>query len=974
MNGETTQQKRQNFECKNCEPQKSGISFGTRLSKIGRTALGLFVIGACIGNGYAAQLTLTWSDNSDNEDGFNIERSLDGTNFAQIGSVAANESNFLDTTVVENQVYTYRVNAYNASGVSDYTNTASGSVDNPNDAPIISTVSDISILEGGESGTISFTIGDTETGSGELVVSASSSNLSLLANEGIALSGSGANRSLALFPVGGASGTSTVTLSVSDGTNTTTGTFLLTVQSITAPTITSIGDISIAVGEVIDPIGFTIADAETSAENLNVSVATSNETLLPVQNIVVSGTGANRTLTLTPVANLSGTSTITISVSDGTGEAIETFVVNSLSAPVILTQPADREGIVGDINAMEVVVSAFPEPAYQWLFNGVPISGATEATLLFDGLSLSQEGFYSVIVANSNGIVTSEEAQLLVESQINVTQAPISQTINGEGNVVLSVVADGPGLTYQWYRGESGDKSDPIEGATSGTYETDTLSADANFWVEIKTGGIAQAAESFSSDTIVITFEALPRYFFGTFGPGNDGSFGLMVRGDNTAVLLAYIESLDKLVETSDMIVSSSDTFSYEEDGVGVLSGSIDGEVVSGAVSGTELTFTGTMSDIDGPTAPLSGFYYAVMSNTSDGQTLVIAGPDGNSFVTVRLGASGMGGEAVLSTNGAISANLGEGLQLSFSLDQSVLSLRGTAQFGGSAFSLSGQREEMERTDILFNTSIRAKVREGASSMIAGFVVGGSGQKKVLIRGIGPSLQAFGLADAVSDPRITLYRMGENDPIAQNDDWADASNASDVSISSQLVGAFPLASNSKDAALLMELPAGVYTAHAASNGGSEGTALLEVYDVSEAEESESSATLVNISLRGEVRTGDDVIIAGFVVTGDSAKRLLIRAMGSELERFGVPGTLADPRLEIFQQVNGEMVSILSNDDWTEESATASGISAQTGAFPFDEGSKSAAQVVWLEPGIYTAIASSGDGSSGVALVEVYDAP
>ncbi|MBT6767363.1 MAG: hypothetical protein HOA81_00025, partial [Opitutales bacterium] len=119
-------------------------------------------------------------------------------------------------------------------------------------------------------------------------------------------------------------------------------------------------------------------------------------------------------------------------------------------------------------------------------------------------------------------------------------------------------------------------------------------------------------------------------------------------------------------------------------------------------------------------------------------------------------------------------------------------------------------------------------------------------------------------------------------------------------------------------------------------------------------------------------SGDNAIIAGFVVTGDSPKRLLVRAMGPELQDFNVSGTLVDPRLTIFKSTNEGMVEIGGNDDWHEDPVAVTNAAAQSGAFPFTEGSSSAGQVIWLDPGLYTVVVNSGDGSSGVALVEVYE--
>ena len=920
---------------------------------------------------FAGQLTLTWNDNSDNEEGFKIERSLAGASFVEIATVGANVATYTDTTVLEKESYTYRVKAYNQFGDSGYSNTATGLVEIVG-APSISPISDISILEGGESGEIAFTIDDSDTNVSALVVSIESSNISLLSNDGISIGGSGANRTFNLAPAEGATGTSQITLSVFDGINTTSTTFELEVRAITAPTISPIPDISLEPGELLSPISFSISDNDSPIESLSVTVSSSNSAFIPVENISVTGSGSERNLNVALIEGELGSSTITITVGDGVSEAFETVELAVESAPIIVSQPVSTEAIVGDITALEVEVVGYPEPSIQWYFEGEPIVGANSAELLFTQLERSDAGSYSVVVENELGSVASDTVELIVESLITIVQAPVDVTIVGEGTAVLSVGAEGPGLTYQWYRGVSGDKSSPIQGATEGTYETDTITADANFWVEIKTGGIAQGLEVLNSSTIEVNFRLPSRYYFGSVGPGDQGAFGLMVRGDNTAVFLADLAFLSTPLEVLDLIVDEQGLFEYEIDGLTIFSGIVTEGSVSGVFTGSNFSFSGPKSAADGTTSELAGLYSAVMPNTSDGQVLVIAGTNGESFVSIGLGESGKSGQATVGSSGVLMADLSADYTMALALDESFASLSGIVLIGDKGYSVDGRREDLEPRNQLFNTSIRGQAKGGSATMIAGFVVGGTGTKKVLIRGLGPSLANRGVTDAIVDPAISLYRLGESDAIAENDNWGSAENASEVAMSAQMVGATALASNSTDAALLVELTAGVYTAVIQNISGDDGTALVEVFDVSEAEGVESSSTLANISMRGEIGRGDDVTIAGFVVTGDSPKRLLIRAMGTELEASGVSGALVDPRLKIYQTTADGSVLIAENDDWQEESSLVVGITSQSGAFPFDESSKSAAKVIWLEPGVYTAVAESSDASTGVVLVEVYE--
>ncbi len=416
-------------------------------------------------------------------------------------------------------------------------------------------------------------------------------------------------------------------------------------------------------------------------------------------------------------------------------------------------------------------------------------------------LEASDEGIYSVVLANEYGSVTSQEAQLVIDSLIQIVQAPVNVTLEGEGTATLSVQATGPGLTYQWYRGESGDKSNPIPGATASTYETDTLSSNAQFWVEIKTGGVAQGLETVNSSTIEVLYREPARYFFGNVGPGNRGSFGLYIRNDDTAIFLANVDFQNEPFEINDMVVAESGYFEYRDSNETlVVSGEVTGETVSGIFGLANANFSGQISDIDGESSAFRGFYAAAIPNTSDGIVRVIVGPDGQSFVSVRLSGTGESGMGSIDSSGLISASLNSGYIVAASLDQSFASIEGALLVDSENYALDGHREDIEVDTQLFNTSIRGQVRGGSSTMIAGFVVGGAGTKKVLIRGLGPAMTSLGVDNAVSDPRIRLYRLSDNELIAENDDWGAASNASEISVGAQMVGAPPLASNSKDAA------------------------------------------------------------------------------------------------------------------------------------------------------------------------------
>ena len=252
----------------------------------------------------------------------------------------------------------------------------------------------------------------------------------------------------------------------------------------------------------------------------------------------------------------------------------------------------------------------------------------------------------------------------------------------------------------------------------------------------------------------------------------------------------------------------------------------------------------------------------------------------------------------------------------------------------------------------LSNVSLRTSLAVG-QTVIVGFVIDG-GEKPVLLRAAGPALGSFGLATAMLDPRIELYR--DTARVVDNNDWPAA-----LAPVFAPLGAFAFAPASRDAAVFRAL-AGAHTAQIAGVGA--GTVLVEAYDAG----SGSTTRLVNLSARNRVGTGGDALIAGFYVSGSGTKRLLVRAVGPTLASFGVAGALADPQLE----VRAGATLVASNDNW--EAAVAATF-AQVAAFALPANSRDAALVIALNAGAsYTAQVSGVNNTAGEALIEIYELP
>lgn len=262
----------------------------------------------------------------------------------------------------------------------------------------------------------------------------------------------------------------------------------------------------------------------------------------------------------------------------------------------------------------------------------------------------------------------------------------------------------------------------------------------------------------------------------------------------------------------------------------------------------------------------------------------------------------------------------------------------------------------------LVNLSIRTTAGTGEQTLMAGFVVGGGGgSRAVLVRGVGPGLVPLGLGvnEVVSDPQLTLFHGSL--AVARNDDWDAALNDQFAEL-----GAFPLLTGSKDAALFSSLLSGVYTAHVTASTDRDGVALVEVYDAGPAPTPAPAPRLVNLSGRARVGTGNTVLIAGFVISGSGTKRVLIRAIGPGLVERGVADALADPKLSVY---HGNTV-VAENDNWDFADAATF---RTVGAFDLTT-ARDAALVLDLPAGAYSAIVAGVNNTAGVALVEIYEVP
>ena len=262
-------------------------------------------------------------------------------------------------------------------------------------------------------------------------------------------------------------------------------------------------------------------------------------------------------------------------------------------------------------------------------------------------------------------------------------------------------------------------------------------------------------------------------------------------------------------------------------------------------------------------------------------------------------------------------------------------------------------------TGFAVNLSTRVVVGTGDHVLIGGFIVDGTSPKRLMLRAIGPSLSSSGVPMPLADPRVSL-RDSSGAVIAQNDNWRTTQTGGlikgDQADDIKATGIAP--TSDAESAMIVTLAPGPYTAIVEGAGG--GTGLIEMYDLDGAS---PTTRVANISTRGDVATGDNVLIGGAILGGTHPTEVLVRALGPSLTASGVTGALQDPSLTLYNS-NGFLVG--SNENWKDNQAADI---KNTGAAPTDD--REAAILSVFQPGNYTAVVRGKNNTTGIGLVEFY---
>jgi hypothetical protein len=606
------------------------------------------------------------------------------------------------------------------------------------------------------------------------------------------------------------------------------------------------------------------------------------------------------------------------------------------------------------------------------LKNGVAIAGWTNPTLALEGISTNDVGAYCVVVTNAAGTVTSTAATLSIiapptVSAPTITTQPVCQTVAPLSCATFSVAASGsPAPTYQWLK-----NGVAIAGWTNPTLALEGISTnDVGAYCVVVTnaaGTVTSTAATLSIGTLptvsapTITAQPVSQ----TVAPLACATFSVTASG-NPAPTYQWLKNGVAIAGWTNPTLALEGISTNDVGAYCVVVTNAAGTVTSKAATlsiGTVITSTDCAPTITtqpvSQTAPsLATVTFAADASGSPAPTyqwtrngVPIAGWTSATLTLEGLSTNDVGAYAVIVTNSLGSATSNSAL---LTVESPI------SPDGPTAVSTSSG----DSNSRLVSFSARSNAGAGNNALIIGFTASGGASKRVLIRGVGPTLAAYGVTDTLADPMIALY--SGSSLLAANDDWSSSSDAADIAAVSQSLGAFALPNPSLDAALLATVDAGSYTAQVSGHGSASGVALIELYDA----DPTASSRLVTLSTRTFMSPAN-VLCVGFVINTPTPQKVLVRAVGPSLSAYGVDQPLADPQLEI---VAGG-VSLGTNDNWAG-TAELSAAFASAGAFPLSDGtSKDAALIFTATSGTYSAVVTGTNNSiGGTVLVEVYLLP
>jgi hypothetical protein len=616
-------------------------------------------------------------------------------------------------------------------------------------------------------------------------------------------------------------------------------------------------------------------------------------------------------------------------------------IAGTPAAPVITVQPTLAllpQPLAGIELNLGVTATGFPAPTYQWLKNGVPIPGAVSSSLHFLSLQFSDSGTYAVTVSNASGTVTSVDVVLAVQGPPAIAAQPASQTVAPGVSATFAITATGvPAPTYQWQKNNL-----PIANATAATLTLNNVqSVDAGNYSVVASNQWG----SVTSSAATLTVSSSP--------PPNN----------------VTVPTITQQPAAQSAFTGTNVSFTVSATGSPALTYQwyFNGAPISGATSSAY-----PLANVQPSNA---GNYAVAVSNsagsiTSNPAALIVNASTFGGIYFGKLGADGSGGNFALYVRPD-----GTGVMLlSLSGSNSAIVLTNISLAPDGSFTANGNTLGLLAFDGAGSSRVSARSTEAASSTNVAGAVSPAGVLTGNVNGLslsagrsagGSPFAGFYQAPAVNGGTGDIYTIVAADSralvVAQSGTGADA-GLGVVDGSGRLAVATAAGVNLSET---LDPTTNAVTA-TADKGALSGLAFDGVRD-----DVTRTDRLADISTRGRAGLGDEVLIAGFIISGNSPRQVLVRAVGPTLADYGVSGVVADPVLALYSG----STKIAESDNWGVESAAATIAATATrlGAFNLPATSKDAVLLVTLDPGAYTAQVSGAGGTTGVALVEVYDA-
>ena len=589
--------------------------------------------------------------------------------------------------------------------------------------------------------------------------------------------------------------------------------------------------------------------------------------------------------------------------------------IRHITAGGVVSTIAGTAGIVGEVNSVG------------------------PASRLYDPTGIVVDGTTIYVADTSNNQVRRGQPASSAPLPI-ISLHPLDQNVSVGQGISFTVSATGGTLTYQWLRNNT-----LIPNATSATYTIAAAQAadQASYSVRVSSpGGSLDSNQANLTVSPVLTsgINITARPISLNVNPGQPASFTVTATGTGLAYQWFKNGATISGATAATYTIAAAQTADAVAYSVRLTqagnTATVDAKLTVGGSSSSNITVTTQPQSATRDAGQSVTFTVAATTTTG---TLTyqwlkdensIAGATTASYTIAAVQAADAGNYSVRLGNGTIN----------------VLSATASLVLSGPPPPPPGP------TARLSNLSVRTAMAAN-QLLIVGVVVSGGGSRDVLVRAVGPALAAFGLAGAMTDPRLELFNGTTS--VFTNDNWP--ANLAPTFVS---VGAFAFPANSLDAAFVQGLD-GPRTIQARGTGA--GVLLVEAYDLGTG----NTPRMINVSARNRVGTGDDILIAGFNVAGTGTKQLLIRAVGPTLADFGVTGTLVDPVLEVYSGTT----KIADNDNWA---ASLAPTFTAVGAFGLTAGSRDAALVTSLTPGAYTVQVRGVANGTGEALVEIYEVP